>query len=87
MDIGNGYTLSEHRIPVGLATGIEDKEGTLLETSDKVQLSGCKSRFAYVGINERNQFVMYFGGASGPVAWNLNSEIVSRHSVKLVERG
>ena len=87
MDVGNGWSISDQWVPVGLNTGVEDKDGVLLQTSDKVQLSGCKSRFAYVGMNERNKFVLYFGGASGAVAWNLNGEIVSRHNVKLVERG
>ena len=84
MDVGKGCTISDQWIPHGLATGIVDIEGNEIKTRDKIQLNGCTSRYAIVGKDSREKFMIFFGSDNGSVGWNLSQETVYRNSIKIV---
>ncbi|WP_090739359.1 hypothetical protein [Paenibacillus sp. Mc5Re-14] len=86
MDVGRGCLISDKWIPKGIYTGVEDLNGKSIMTSDKITLTGCSSRFAYVGKDMDGLFVLYFGSNSGSVAWDLNEKVVQKNKVRVVEQ-
>lgn len=85
IDVGCGCTISAKWIPNDMRTNVRDINGNELMTSDKVKLNGCTSRFAYVGIDMSERFVLFFGSKNGSVSWNLNPDVVMKHKVEVVK--
>jgi hypothetical protein len=85
MDVGKGCNISDKWIPKGIITGVNDANGKVIMTADKVQLNGCTSRFAIVGRSMSDNFVLYFGSDNGSVSWNLTQETVDKHKVRVLE--
>ncbi|ASA22618.1 hypothetical protein [Paenibacillus donghaensis] len=85
MDVGHGCYISDKWIPIGLPTGIYDVEGNHLETSNKVRLNGCGSKYAFVGKSMQDKFGLYFGSEHGSVLWYLDEETIQKHKVRLCE--
>ena len=86
MDVGKGCIISDKWIPKGKSTGLTDINGNEIKTSNIVQLNGCSSSYAIVGLNTDNQTLMlFFGSERGSVGWHLNQERVNKNKVRIIK--
>lgn len=84
MHVGHGCYIADKWIPKDTPTGLEDINGVEIRTGTTVNLRGCTSTTAIVGI-WHDQFVLYFGGDNGSVMWYLNSATILEHKVEVIK--
>lgn len=84
MDIGNNCRIDDKWIPKNVSTGMFDIKGKEIKTSNKITLNGCTSREAIVGKTEK-EFVLFFGLDIGSCMWQLDTELINKHKVQVMQ--
>lgn len=65
---------------------MDDSYGNRIYTGDKINLTGCSSTTAYIGLNDKNIFMIYFGCKDGvSVGWDLKGTIERGNEIKVID--
>lgn len=84
MNVGKGCYIADKWIPKGVSTGLCDIEGSIIFTSDRVEIRGCTSSVGVIGKSDLG-FRIFFGSDSGSVEWDLDEETINRHKIKVIK--
>ena len=86
MHVGNGCYIADDWILENVLTGLYDINGKEIKTSNKVNLWGCTSDNAIVGLCDSG-FVLFFGSKNGSVMWHLNEKMIKEHHITVESKG